>query len=277
MEETVIVASYGQSHVGVVREENQDSIRIEEPQETETFSQHGALYAVADGMGGYSHGGVASSLALENFFSAFYGGSPGKPGQSLKAAMQNANLAVYQAAQRMGMVRMGTTLSAVNCVGSQMYIAHIGDSRIYLVRSGKATCLTQDHTSVGDLVRMRLLSPDRVRTHEQRSILNKCLGMQLFIQPDIASLPLETGDYLILCSDGIWAVIEDDEFARVALDIRMPQRISEALIETAIGRESDDNISAITIHVQQVAPGATAARRGFSLGSLLRGKSPGKA
>jgi protein phosphatase len=273
----VIVASYGQSHVGVVREENQDSIRIEEPQETETSGQRGALYAVADGMGGYSHGGVASSLALENFFSAFYSSSPGRPSQSLKAAVQNANLAVYQAAQRMGMVRMGTTLSAVNCVGAQMHIAHIGDSRIYLVRGGKATCLTQDHTTVGELVRMRLLSPGKVRTHEQRSILNKCLGMQLFVQPDITSLPMETGDYLILCSDGVWAVIEDDEFARFALDIRMPQRISEALIETAMGRDSDDNISAITIHVQQAAPTAAAARRGFGLGGLLRGKSSGKA
>jgi protein phosphatase len=277
MEGTVIVASYGQSHVGVVREENQDSIRIEEPPETETFNQYGALYAVADGMGGYSHGGVASSLALENFFSAFYGSNPGKPGQSMKAAMQNANLAVFQAAQRMGMVRMGTTLSAVNCIGSQMHIAHIGDSRVYLVRGGKATCLTQDHTTVGELVRMRLLAPNKVRAHEQRSILNKCLGMQLFIQPDITSLPIETDDYLILCSDGVWAVIEDDEFAQVALDIRMPQRISEALIETAMGRDSDDNISAITIHVQEVAPQAAGTRRGFGLGGLLRGRSSGKA
>jgi protein phosphatase len=101
--------------------------------------------------------------------------------------------------------------------------------------------------------------------------------MQLFIQPDITSLPIETDDYLILCSDGVWAVIEDDEFAQVALDIRMPQRISEALIETAMGRDSDDNISAITIHVQEVAPQAAGTRRGFGLGGLLRGRSSGKA
>jgi PPM family protein phosphatase len=264
------IASHGHSDVGKYREDNQDSIRIYEPSELQ-ISSHGHLYALADGMGGYSHGGVASTLALETFFDSFYSGQPQKSSNNLKQAIQSANTAVYQAAYRLGAVRMGTTLSAVNIFNNQLHIAHIGDSRVYLIRKGQATCLTRDHTVVGDLVNMKVLSPDKIRKHEQRSVLNKCIGVQLFIQPDIQRFTLEQEDLMILCSDGLWSVIEDHEFAHFAQEIPNPDQLSQALIELALERDSDDNISAIAVQIQEL-PAIEAEQKGVSFIKSLRSR-----
>lgn len=274
------VASNGKSHTGKYREENQDTIRIHEPLDEQSIASHGHVYAIADGMGGYSHGAVASSVALETFFDAFYSAKSGKPAQNLRNAINQANLAVFQMAQRLGAVRMGTTLSAVNLIGNQLFLSHIGDSRIYLVRQGKATCLTQDHTTVGDLVRMRILTPDKVRTHEQRSILNKCIGIELFIQPDISQITLHQDDVIILCCDGVWSVIQDDEFAGFSNNISNPESLAQTLIDLAMERDSDDNVSSIVVRVEQLAPASemvNAEGHTWSLGQFLRQRFSGKA
>jgi protein phosphatase len=257
------VIAYGDSQIGNVRKDNQDSIRVYEPDNDDVIRTHGYLYGIADGMGGYSHGEIASSVALQAFINNFYGGKPLKSPQNLRKAVQTANVAVYQEAQRLGMVRMGTTLSVVNIIGGELHIAHVGDSRVYQVRGRQSVCLTNDHTVVGELVRMRLLSPDKVRTHGQRSVLNRCLGIELFIQPDIYRFPVQADDYIILCTDGIWSVIQDDEFALIVSSIRQPDEINRTLIELALERESDDNVSAITVHIQQVTATQERTNRGF--------------
>src|SRR5215475_5498028 len=126
MTSTASIVVSGLSHTGNVREDNQDSIRmckLDDP----LNADNGYLYAIADGMGGYSHGGVASAMALTLFFETFYTGKPGKTGQAMRSAIQSANLGVYQHAQNIG--RMGTTLTAITLVGNRLHIAHIGDSR----------------------------------------------------------------------------------------------------------------------------------------------------
>jgi protein phosphatase len=275
---TLQIAASGQTHVGNSRPENQDSFRVHASVHEHALDSLGYLFAVADGMGGYEHGGIASVQALETFFDAFYRGHPSRPAQNLRGAAQAANLAVYQTAQRLG-ARMGTTLSAINLAGRQLNLAHIGDSRVYMVRGRKATCLTNDHTAVGELVRMRILSPDKVRTHDRRSVLEKCLGMQLFIQPDITQHTLVEDDYLILCTDGVWSHVEDDEFAQVALSVREPEQISQTLINIAMERDSDDNLSAVAIHIEHLATETVAPseKRSWALPHLLRGKLTGKA
>jgi PPM family protein phosphatase len=271
-----IITAHGQSHTGNVRSDNQDAIQLVEPPDEMVFQQYGALYGVADGMGGYEHGGVASALALETFVRTFYSSGSGKPQQNLRRSIQDANLAVYQAAQKLG-ARMGTTLSIINLVGQQLHIAHIGDSRVYLVRDRKARCLTNDHTAVGDLVRMRILSPDKVRTHERRSILQKALGVSLFVQSDITSCPIQKDDFLILCSDGVWAYVEDDEFAEVVQAAHHPERISQMLIEHALERESDDNLSALVVHVARLTAAAAVAGSGrLKFAQFLRERLTGK-
>jgi len=179
---------------------------------------------------------------------------------------------VFQLSQLLERSRLGTTLSAVNLAGDKLTMAHVGDSRIYLVRDRRATCLTRDHTKVGDLVAMHVLSPDNVRTHSGRSELSRSIGTNLFIQPDIRQLTLHTGDVIILCSDGIWSVIEDYEFAALAYDIENPRDLSHVLIDTALKRDSDDNLSLIAIRIEQLAQAvaATPRRRSLLFSGVLR-------
>src|SRR5258707_12586622 len=166
------------SDVGPVRDENQDTTRLLTPADPLIGETHGSLLAIADGMGGYAKGGVASVTALETFFETFYQEQSGAARlQSLRRAVEQANLAVHQAAFRLNAGQMGTTLTVANIAGDRLYLAHVGATRAYLVRDGTARCLTNDHSVVGELVRMRVLSPDKVRTHQQRSVLNRSLGL----------------------------------------------------------------------------------------------------
>lgn len=265
------VETSGLSHTGPVREDNQDAIRL--PDER-LPAERGLLYALADGMGGYAHGGLASALALDKLFETFYGESMSPILKTLRRSVEFANLSVYQMAQRLGAGRMGTTLTAIHLLDNKLHLAHVGDSRAYLVRDNRATCLTNDHTTVGDLVRMKVLTPDKVRTHAQRSILTKCIGLSLFIKPDITQITLREGDLLILCSDGVWSVIEDDEFAQLAGEAKGVNALSEKVIDLALERQTDDNVSAIAIRIHQLAPvpAESEKRRWWSFSYLVRSR-----
>jgi protein phosphatase len=241
-----VLESSALSETGPVREDNQDSLLLPDPDQV---AQKGFLYAVADGMGGYANGALASKLALDMLYVEFYGRS-GTPGQNaLRRGVEKANFEIFKAAQQLGVGHMGTTLSAAFIDGSTLFLAHVGDSRIYLVRGGQAACLTNDHTSVGDLVRARVIRSDRVRTHPQRSILTRSVGLAMFVHPDLAQIRLQEHDRLILCSDGVWSAVEDVDFARLAGQAETPHALSQGLIDLAIAQESDDNLSVISIFV----------------------------
>jgi PPM family protein phosphatase len=269
--EVPLVDAGGLTHVGPVRAENQDTIRLaDERQVRAEEPDRGLLYAVADGMGGHAHGGLASSLAIETFYSEFYG-SAGPPLKQLRRSLESANLCVFKEAQRLGAGRMGTTLTALHLLGDTLQVAHVGDSRAYLVREGQAICLTNDHTTVGELVRMKVLSADKVRGHAQRSILSKAVGVDLFVQPDVSTVRLQEDDRLVLCSDGVWSVIEDDEIAQLAAEAGGAPALTHSLINLAIERETDDNVSVVAIHIQRLAPSPAAAfRREWGFFSSLR-------
>lgn len=243
------IESSGLSEIGSVREDNQDSIYLPDGLYA---PEMGLLYAVADGMGGYTHGSVASSLAIESLVDALFDRDAPNP-KALLTGIEKANLEVYKAAQRLSAGRMGTTLTAAYILDDILYLAHVGDSRAYLIREGRSVCLTSDHTTVGDMVRSKLISPDKIRTHTQRSILTRAIGLGLFVQPDIDEYKLREGDRLVLCSDGIWSVLEDNEFARVALEPSTEQS-SQNLIDLALSRHSDDNVSAVVLHLQKLTP-----------------------
>ncbi len=270
-EELIEINSFGLTHIGKVREDNQDSFRLCDPHDDYTNS-YGHLYGIADGMGGYAHGGIASSTALETFFDTFYSANGAAVNQKIRVGMQNANLSVYQAAQRMGASKMGTTLTAANIIGRNLFIGHIGDSRAYLIRNNEVKCLTNDHTQVGDLVRMRILTPDKIRTHSQRSVLNKSLGLNLFIQPDIFRKTIQNNDLLILCTDGVWSVIEDNEFGKFAKVTKDPERLSNLIIEMAIDRNSDDNLSIVVIELKHLSDSGydDDKKQIFSISNLLK-------
>jgi protein phosphatase len=247
------IVMHGLTHVGNVREDNQDAIRFCSPDEHLT-ARHGYLYAVADGMGGLEHGGIASALALETFFNTFYKTDGSSIPKKLREGVQVANLGVFQKARQLGVARMGTTLTAVDVMGHSLNIVHVGDSRAYLVRHGKASCLTNDHTRVGEMVRMKLLSPDKVRAHNQRSVLEKCLGVELFVQPDISQVTIQNGDAIILCTDGVWSVIEDAEFAGIVAEEKDAESVSQRIIDLAMSRQSDDNLSVVALFLRRLVP-----------------------
>jgi protein phosphatase len=240
------IESHSLTHIGNVREDNQDSVRIID-QHDDLTAAYGHLFGVADGMGGYAHGGVASTLALVTLFETVYSSNGLSIQQKMKQAVQSANLNVYQKARELGVGRMGTTLTAGLLKGNTFHIAHVGDSRAYLIRNKTTMCLTKDHTRVGELVRMKVLAPDKVRTHSQRSVLNRCLGLDLFVQPDVFEVQVQDGDILIFCSDGVWSVIDDHEFGKLASKAESAEQLNQKIIDLALKRESDDNVSAVTI------------------------------
>jgi PPM family protein phosphatase len=239
------------THIGTVREDNQDSVHIID-QHDELTASYGHLFGVADGMGGYAQGGVASSLALLTLFETIYSSNGLSIPQKMKQAVQNANLNIYQKARELGVGRMGTTLTAGLLKENTLHIAHVGDSRAYLIRGKTSTCLTKDHTRVGELVRMKVLAPDKVRTHNQRSILSKCLGLDLFVQPDVFEVQVRDDDILLFCSDGVWSVIDDHEFATLALKAMSAEQLNHTIINLAMERGSDDNVSVVTVMLHKV-------------------------
>ena len=181
----------GLSHIGSVREDNQDAIRLsgETPAADRRLFAHGRWHGR---LLAWRH---RQPDSRSKHFSKHSTAIPtALVPRRLRRGVDAANLGVYQMAQRLGAVRMGTTLTAVTVVGQQLHLAHVGDSRAYLIRDNRAQCLTNDHTHVGDMVRMKVIPPDKVRTHAQRSILTKGLGLTLFVQPDITQVALQDGD-----------------------------------------------------------------------------------
>jgi protein phosphatase len=241
----------GLSVAGPVREDNQDSIRFSKDEHP---NGHGLLFAIADGMGGYANGGLASLLALETFYSALANQNGNSILKTMQYGVEAANLRVYQKAQQLDAGRMGTTLTAAYVFGDTLYLAHVGDSRAYLIRDGRAICLTDDHTAVGEMVRSKIISSDKLRTHAQRSVLTKSIGTDLFIQPDIIQHKLKEGDRLLLCSDGVWSVIEDEEFAQVASGSPSMEEASRNLIDLALHHNTDDNASVVIFHLRKLIP-----------------------
>lgn len=238
------------SHIGMVRDENQDAVRLPD---SVLPRDKGVLFAIADGMGGYAHGGLASQLAVEALYEAFYQNNATSIRKALRRGIESANLRVYKTSQQLQAGRMGTTLTAAFIHEETLQVVHVGDSRLYLVRNETTSCLTNDHTMVGDLVRMRVLTPDKVRGHAQRSILTRGIGLTLFIKPDFSQHKLEENDCLILCSDGLWSVIEDHEIASLAGAAPTADQLGKRLIDLALKRNSDDNISIVVIYVRRLA------------------------
>ena len=251
------IESSGMSVVGPVREDNQDAIRLAEESHS---TKHGLLYAIADGMGGYSHGGLASQLALETFHSIVASHNGNSIPSVLQRAVEAANLKIYQKAQQLGAGRIGTTLTAAYVFNDMLYLAHVGDSRAYLVRGPNVVCLTEDHTTVADMVRAKLIPAENIRTHAQRSILTKSVGLDLFVQPDIIQHKLMEGDRLVLCTDGLWSVIEDNELMHILATSHTTEAASRNLIDLALQHNSDDNVSAVVFHLHKLIPLTTEHR-----------------
>jgi len=202
------------------------------------------VFAVADGVGGYAGGEIASKMAIEIVLRA-YRESPREwgPAKRLHRAVQNANIEVYNFALTVPELRrMATTLTAVSIDKGVLSATHIGDCRLHLFRGGRATQITKDHTMVGERVRMGLMTEARAKTHPDRSMLLRSLGHELIVSIDRISMPLRKGDELLLCSDGMYNVIEANELMSLTREFSAEEACKK-LIRTANQRGTGDNLT----------------------------------
>ena len=237
--------------VGRQRENNEDSHLYWEPDSDEDFRRKGRLAVVADGMGGYEGGQEASRLAVETVRSIYDNAFNGDPQATLSAAFEAAHQNIQRFAQEHPQFYgMGTTCTALSIVGRQLHFAHVGDSRLYLIRAETISRLTRDHSYVGRLVESGIVRSEDAESHPQRHILTAALGSGRDVIPHIPDLPipLEEGDILLLCTDGLWGLVGDPDLARLAQS-NPPAEACQKLVTMALERGGPDNITALVLRV----------------------------
>ena len=217
-----------------------------------------ALAAVADGVSLAAAGEVASDMAISALLRGWREVPAAPAGQRLYRAVQQANIEIYDRAVAVPELRgMATTLTAAVVDRGELTAVHVGDSRLYLVRGKEIVQLTKDHTVAAERVRMRLLSPERARTHPDRSVLTRSVGRELIVSRDRIGRRLAQGDVLVVCTDGLHSVLGDEEIARL-VDGTGAEDACRALLAAANDRGTPDNLSAAVIRVVGPSPGAPA-------------------
>jgi serine/threonine protein phosphatase PrpC len=248
---------------GRVRANNQDAIGTwQDLPQTIPFSQSGYLFAVADGVGGNEQGEVASALAIETLFHAYYGGDTDEIPAALKRSIRMANEAVYERGLSQSEDRaMGTTLVAGVIRGTTLTIGNVGDSRAYLFRGRtRSTQISKDHSLVAEAVRAGQMTADQAKSSRQRNVITRALGQRQKVDVDIFEVDLMADDIVLLCSDGLYGIVEDAEMKQVVQALP-PDEAAGELIELANNRNASDNVSAVIVKatIDAAAVGAPAA------------------
>jgi protein phosphatase len=234
------------------RENNEDSILVQPLPPAGDEPGQGYLLAVADGMGGYAAGEVASKLAIDLLKDLFARDQPTDSALALKQAYRRANEAIYrQGAEEQGGQPMGTTLVAAVVRGRYVTIANVGDSRAYLMRANQITQVTQDHSVVGEQIQQGQLTEEDARKSPQRNMLTQALGTKEQLDkrmPSIYELALLPEDRLLLCTDGFFDVLNNQDYLQL-MSGDDPEAAAKDLTSLAIERKTTDNVSAIVLAV----------------------------
>lgn len=224
------------SDVGLVRGHNEDSFLLRAP-----------LFAVSDGMGGHAAGEVASSITVETIAER----APGTADDVLLgSSIEAANLAVIKGAEEgIGKPGMGCTASAVLIEKDRMAVAHVGDSRVYLLHHGTLVRITHDHSYVEELVDSGQITADEARVHPSRSVITRALGSDPDMYADHFTLEVNNGDRIILCSDGLSSMITDSEIEALAVSSATPQQAADNLVAAALTAGGSDNVTVVVVDV----------------------------
>jgi serine/threonine protein phosphatase PrpC len=245
------VESAALTDVGLQRTNNEDAYLYWEPESEDDFQRKGRLAVVADGMGGYEGGQEASRVAVETVRHLYDRDFVDNPRQSLVSALLTAhdNIQRY-AVEHPEFQGMGTTCTALAIVDGKLYFAHVGDSRLYLVRPDEISRLTRDHSYVGRLVESGIVRSEDAQSHPQRHILTAALGSGREIAPDSPDQPiqLQPGDSVLLCTDGLWSVVGEPELAG-AVRSHSPAKACRALVDMALERGGPDNVTAVVLRI----------------------------
>ncbi len=229
---------------GSIREVNEDSCCYIQPQDAEVLKNKGALFVIADGMGGHSAGDVASKIAVD-ILSRVYYDTPGNSQSVLLKAFREANREIYEAALKNEKLEgMGTTCTSLVLQNGSAILAHVGDSRVYLVRDNQIYLMTQDHSEVMEMVKRGLLNLQEARHHPDKNVILQALGTraQIEISAWREPFPVRAGDRFVLCSDGLYDLVEDEEIKQAVLTSD-PHSACEGLIALAKERGGHDNIT----------------------------------
>lgn len=232
-----ITAFGSRTDVGCVRDHNEDSLVVTPP-----------LFVVADGMGGHAAGEVASEIATTVLAEK----APKTPdAEALGRAVEEANLEIIAAAEDgRGREGMGTTCTAAILQEERLVIAQVGDSRAYLLHQGKLQQLTRDHSLVAMMVEAGQLTPEEARIHPRRSVITRALGTDPSTKPDLYEIDVEAGDRLLLCSDGLYGMVEDPDIQAIMTRTADPQRCASQLVNEAIAAGGNDNVTVIVVDIE---------------------------
>jgi protein phosphatase len=247
MRQSLILGSA--THVGLVRANNQDSHAIL------TGTPYPCALILADGMGGHRRGELASRIAvdyvrerLEQVLAEHPSGADLK--MLLAAIMEKANVKVYLGSlSEQDSQGMGTTLTVAVLQPGQLLLAHAGDCRAYLLRDGSLSQLTVDHTLVQELVDAGTLNEDESRSHPRRHVLTRALGLPEYLQADVTAWPLEPGDKLLLCSDGLHGLVAAAEICSQMQHDLSADVLADNLVRLALAAGGDDNVTVLTAYV----------------------------
>lgn len=250
------IESGGCTDVGCVRTNNEDSFRIVAPLH---------LFVLSDGMGGEAHGEVASAMAVDTVavhcqeaenkpsapvFGETQAGLAAKT-QRLASAVRLANRTIHKSAEKHPEQRgMGATLTAAWIEGPRLSLAHVGDSRAYLLRAGTLTQLTNDHSLVAEQVRRGILTPQQAETSEMQSVLLRALGAQPDVDVDADEHVVLERDVLLLCSDGLTRMVTEPEIASTLAIERDPQKAAEQLVQLAKENGGEDNVTVVVVRLE---------------------------
>lgn len=244
---------YGITDAGKVRQNNEDSLLVAEGQDT-------SLFVVADGIGGFEAGEVASSIAVETLKEL-------GPGEPFDDAIQEANRRILSAARDDEKLSgMGTTVVAIRFAGTDeepaAEIAHVGDSRAYLLRAGELQPLTEDHSLVAELVRSGDLTRAQAAEHPQKNLITRALGAEEDVEVDTTDIPVEAGDRILLCSDGLSDMVSEDRIAEVLSEpSQNPEPPVQQLLSEALEAGGTDNITLVLVDVKKQERPRAARRR----------------
>ncbi|HSK83364.1 MAG TPA: Stp1/IreP family PP2C-type Ser/Thr phosphatase [Rubrobacter sp.] len=264
---------FGVTHAGKVRQNNEDALLVGEG-EDET------LFVVADGIGGFEAGEVASSLAVDVLKDL-------PPGESFKAAIGEANRRIVAAGRGDEKLSgMGTTVVAIRFGGTQgepvAEVAHVGDSRAYLMRGGDMKPITEDHSLVAELVRSGDLTRDQAAEHPQKNLITRALGADEEVDVDTAILPIEAGDRILLCSDGLSDMVSEAGISEILAESPDdPERAARVLLSAALDAGGNDNITVVVVDIKERPAREADARdererRSSGISELLAAEPPVK-
>ena len=243
--------------LGRVRENNEDKFDFFLPNDLTRLALRGRLWAVADGMGGHAAGQIASEAALKTLVRSYFDPSASNDTEAgLRSALTEANAIIYHASKKFpDKAGMGTTAVTVVVKNDTLFVAHIGDSRAYLLRENEPIKqITTDHSWVEEQVRRGALTRTEAEASPYRNYILRSVGVEAQVEADISQMPIQTGDRILLCSDGLTGHLSDEILAtRIGEADSLSQAVLD-LVDAANEAGGKDNITALLLHVKSVTP-----------------------